>query len=120
MVWTVNPKPLGPLRMMMGGLRLVTKGDISRQGEVSRELAVLEPPPPGECIPTAAVWKSSASEYVTALTRNTDMRDLPEGIIRDNPEAEALFTTALDRDLDGGVDVGTWDTRPGDSSLFVS
>jgi hypothetical protein len=30
--------------MIIGGLRLVTRGDNSRQGEVSRELAVLDPP----------------------------------------------------------------------------
>jgi hypothetical protein len=30
--------------MIIGGLRLVTRGDNSRQGEVSLELAVLDPP----------------------------------------------------------------------------
>lgn len=48
---------------MIGGLRLVTKGESSRQGEVSRELAVLEPPPPlGEWTFTGGVWKSSANK----------------------------------------------------------
>jgi hypothetical protein len=30
--------------MIIGGFKLVTRGDNSRQGEVSRELAVLDPP----------------------------------------------------------------------------
>ena len=73
----------------MGGFKLVTRGDSSRQGDVSLELAVLEPPPPpiaanptghgppGECSTATGAWKSS------------------DGIISDKPEAEALFTTAL-------------------------
>lgn len=44
MVWTVKPKPAGPLRMMIGGFKLLTKGESSLHGEVSRELAVEEPP----------------------------------------------------------------------------
>lgn len=44
MVCTVNPKPQGPRRIMIGGLRLVTRGLSSRQGDVSREDAVEDPP----------------------------------------------------------------------------
>lgn len=47
MVLTVKPKPLAPLFMMMGGFRLVTRGESSRHGDVSRELAVLDPPGEG-------------------------------------------------------------------------
>lgn len=40
----VKPKPLGPLLTMIGALRVLIKGDKSRQGDASRELAVLDPP----------------------------------------------------------------------------
>jgi hypothetical protein len=43
MVFSVNPKPLGPFLMMMGGLRDLARGDTSLDGEPSREL-VLDPP----------------------------------------------------------------------------
>jgi len=65
--------------MIMGGLRLETRGDNSRQGEVSRELAVLDPP--GDC----TGWGGESSE----------------GIIRERPDADALLMTALDRCLHG-------------------
>jgi hypothetical protein len=42
--------------MIIGGLRLETRGDNSRQGEVSRELAVLDPP--GDC----TGWGGESSE----------------------------------------------------------
>ena len=46
----VKPNPRGARRSTMGGLRLpVMVGESSRQGDVSRELAVLDPPP-GDCI----------------------------------------------------------------------
>ena len=34
----VKPKPLGPLHKMMGGFKVVNSGDVSRDGEGSREL----------------------------------------------------------------------------------
>ena len=40
----VKPKPLGPLLMMMGGLRLLMSGEMSLQGLALRLLAVLLPP----------------------------------------------------------------------------
>jgi len=40
----VNPKPLGPLLMMIGGLREFISGEISLHGEASLLLAVLLPP----------------------------------------------------------------------------
>lgn len=47
MVLTVKPKPLAPLFIMIGGFKLVTRGESSRHGEVSLELAVLDPPGDG-------------------------------------------------------------------------
>lgn len=41
---TVKPNPHGPLRMIIGGFRLVTSGLSSRQGDVSLEEAVDDPP----------------------------------------------------------------------------
>lgn len=40
----VKPKPCGPRRMMVGGFRELTRGEISLEGEASLEEAVLEPP----------------------------------------------------------------------------
>ena len=40
----VKPKPLGPLLMMIGGLRELIRGDMSRHGLASLLEAVLEPP----------------------------------------------------------------------------
>lgn len=73
----------------------MTNGDNSLQGDASLELAVLEPPPPpGECM-LCEDAKSS------------------EGIIKDRPEVEALFTTDLDLCLLGNC------TRPnGECSRF--
>lgn len=45
MVWIVNPNPSGPRRIINGGFKLLTNGDSSRHGDVSLELAVLDPPP---------------------------------------------------------------------------
>lgn len=73
MVCTVKPKPRGPLVKMTGGLRLVTNGDNSLHGDVSRELHVLEPP--GDC----TGWIGAISSA---------------GIIRLRPVAEALLITA--------------------------
>lgn len=47
MVFTVKPKPLAPRLIIIGGFKFVTRGESSRQGEVSLELAVLEPPGEG-------------------------------------------------------------------------
>lgn len=44
MVCTVKPKPHGPRRIITGGFKLVTRGLNSRQGEVSLEDAVDDPP----------------------------------------------------------------------------
>lgn len=85
----------------MGGFKFVTKGDSSLHGEVSRDDAVLEPPPPlGEWIPTGACWYSS------------------DGIIRLKPEAEALLTTERERCFD--VVVTFCDRLTGDSSRVFS
>lgn len=43
----------------MGGFKLVTNGDNSRHGDVSLELAVLDPPPLGECTLHGGAWNSS-------------------------------------------------------------
>lgn len=44
----VKPKPWGPLRIIIGGLRELTSGDISLEGDASLDEAVLDPPP-GDC-----------------------------------------------------------------------
>lgn len=40
----VKPKPCGPRRIIVGGLRELTSGEISLEGDASREEAVLDPP----------------------------------------------------------------------------
>lgn len=62
-MWTVKPNPRGPRRMIIGGLRLETRGDNSRQGEVSRELAVLDPP--GDC----TGWGGESSEITAQYSK---------------------------------------------------
>ena len=44
MALIVNPNPLGPLLIMIGGLREFIRGEMSLQGEASLLLAVLLPP----------------------------------------------------------------------------
>lgn len=62
MVCTVKPKPAGPRRMMMGGFRLLTNGESSLQGEVSLELAVLEPP--GDCRTCCGISSATTTKYL--------------------------------------------------------
>lgn len=51
---------------MIGGFRFVTNGESSRHGDVSRELAVLEPPPPlGDCTPPPPAEPADAYSSVT-------------------------------------------------------
>lgn len=57
MVCTVKPKPFGPLLMIIGGFRPVTRGLNSRQGEVSLDEAVDDPP--GDSIDWCAAKGSS-------------------------------------------------------------
>jgi hypothetical protein len=40
----VNPNPLGPLLIIMGGFRELMRGEMSLQGEASLLEAVLDPP----------------------------------------------------------------------------
>lgn len=40
----MNPKPDGPRLIITGGFKLVTRGESSLHGELSLELAVLDPP----------------------------------------------------------------------------
>lgn len=90
----VNPKPRGPLWMMMGGFSCATSGLISRLGDVSREL-VLEPPgepSTPECMP---LDKSAA-----AALRSSD------GMMRERPDADADLMTERERSLKGGDGVG--------------
>lgn len=44
MALIVNPNPLGPLLIMIGGLREFIRGEMSLHGEASLLLAVLLPP----------------------------------------------------------------------------
>lgn len=44
MVCTVKPNPHGPLLIIIGGFKLVTRGLNSRHGDVSLEEAVEDPP----------------------------------------------------------------------------
>ena len=102
--------------MMRGGFKLVTKGDSSRQGEVSLELAVLDPFPPtcpGDCI--AGVFDIERRGVVVIVPVVVDSS---EETISESPKAEALFTT--DRDLflqpKGGDDMRLWEDGDDDVS----
>lgn len=82
---TVKPKPLGPRRIIMGGFRLVTSGDSSRQGEVSRDEAVLEPPPPvpmlplGDCMPAEILQSCCANcALSTVMKKKNSFQKLRE------------------------------------------
>lgn len=76
--------------MMIGGLRLVTRGESSRHGDVSRELAVLEPPP------LAGDWTPPDAPLPPPVEQTTP-DSLSEEISNDKPRAEALLTTPRDR-----------------------
>lgn len=94
--------------MINGGLRLVTRGLSSRQGEVSRELAVLEQLP-AECIvEVMPVLQPEEDERFEAVV-GTLCRPPPlppmvviavdessEDVINESPNAEALFTICRD------------------------
>lgn len=93
----VNPKPRGPLWMMMGGLSCATSGLSSRLGDVSREL-VLEPP--GEpSTPECMLLDKSAA----AALRSS------EGMMSERPDADADLMTERERSLMGGEGVGMGD-----------
>lgn len=91
--------------MINGGLRLVTRGLSSRQGEVSRELAVLEQLP-AECIvevmPVLQPEEDERFEAVVGTLWRPPPLPLPivaiavdessEDVINESPNAEALFT----------------------------
>lgn len=90
----VNPKPRGPLWMMMGGLSCATSGLSSRLGDVSREL-VLEPPgepSTPECMPL--------DRSLAAALRSS------EGMMSERPDADADLMTERERSLKGGDGVG--------------
>ena len=40
----MNPKPCGPLLIIIGGFKELTNGEISLEGDASLDDAVLEPP----------------------------------------------------------------------------
>lgn len=95
--------------MISGGLRLVTRGLNSRQGEVSRELAVLEQLP-AECIvevmPVLQPDEEDRFEAVVVTLCNPPPPPPPivviavdessDEVISDRPSAEALFTMCLE------------------------
>lgn len=70
----------------MGGLRLVTSGESSRQGDVSRELAVLDPLPPPPALPGDCMPQSWAANC-----------ELSSDVISERPKAEADLTIERER-----------------------
>lgn len=80
--------------MIIGGFKLVTNGESSRHGDVSRELAVLEPP--GDWAAAAAATAATAVDGLVAAKVVTAELSADE-IIRDNPRADADLTTERDR-----------------------
>jgi hypothetical protein len=83
MALMVNPNPRGPLLIIIGGFRLLMRGDISLQGLASLLLAVLEPP--GDC--TLVARPATPPEIAPATSS--------AGIIRLSPVA-LLDLTILD------------------------